>query len=697
MIKYRQIVTLDFETYFSQEYSLKSKALNTSEYVRHPEFKVQCVAIKIDDQPVGWYRDRDVAAAISSIDWSTSALLAHHAAFDGFILSHHYGVVPAYYLDTLSMARALHSNGIRAGLDEVARFYNEGNKLPDVLPKTKGVRDLPDGLMTALGQYCAVDVELCRRIHVKMSSGFPQAELDLIDLTVRMFCDPVLRIDIPRVEAALLKERQDRMALINNSGVDLTTLSSSDKFADALRRFGVEPPTKISPRTGKTTWAFSKTDLDFIELRVHPDQRVRALAAGRAAAKSTIGETRAQRFLDVGRDDKRLPVYLNYFGAHTGRWSAGNKMNLQNLKRGGELRKSIIAPEGHVIVVADSAQIEARVTAWLADDRELLGLFAAGEDVYKYMAAQIYNKPVSEITKDERFIGKIAVLGLGYGMGAAKFQHTLATGAMGPAVDLSYEECVRIVQAYRNTRLKISGLWAYMDFILMQMILKKAGEHRCLRWDNRHRIWLPNGLYLQYPGLSGTKVERNVIPPPEKDSSGRVVFRSSRPRNPEQVLEFHNIFYKDYMSMYARAVKNSGGGTYEYGGYEVDSEAEDQARQDEEYVTDDTGKPKGKKIYGGLLTENVVQALARIIVGEQMLRISNNLKETSGAPIAGSVEARMVRRVVTMTHDEIVVCVPAEAGQATLDMMIEVMRTPPSWCESIPLNAEGGFDVNYSK
>lgn len=686
---YERIVTLDFETYFSQEYSLKSKALNTSEYVRHPEFKVQCVAIKIDDQPVGWYRDRDVAAAISSIDWSTSALLAHHAAFDGLILSHHYGVVPAYYLDTLSMARALHSNGIRAGLDEVARFYNVGNKLPDVLPRAKGLRDLPDDLMTSLGQYCALDVELCRTIYSKMSSGFPQAELDLIDLTVRMFCDPVLRIDIPRVEAALLKEQQDRMALINNSGVDLTTLSSSDKFANALRRFGVEPPTKISPRTGKTTWAFSKTDLDFIELRVHPDQRVRALAAGRAAAKSTIGETRAQRFLDVGRDDKRLPVYLNYFGAHTGRWSAGNKMNLQNLKRGGELRKSIIAPEGHVIVVADSAQIEARVTAWLADDRELLGLFAAGEDVYKYMAAQIYNKPVSEITKDERFIGKIAVLGLGYGMGAAKFQHTLATGAMGPAVDLPYDECVRIVQAYRNTRLKISELWNQMDRILTEMILKRKGEHSVLRWDEQYRIWLPNGLYLQYPGLSGDKYSKFSEEPLEKNEQGKVVYKGLSTKKTKEEVAFRNIFYRDYIgAVRARVLAATD---------DIDQEAEDQAHQDEEYVTDSSGKPKGKKIYGGLLTENVVQALARIIVGEQMLRISNNLKETSGAPIAGSPEARMVRRVVTMTHDEIVVCVPAEAGQATLDMMIEVMRTPPSWCDGIPLNAEGGFDVNYSK
>lgn len=364
-------------------------------------------------------------------------------------------------------------------------------------------------------------------------------------------------------------------------------------------------------------------------------------------------------------------------------------MNLQNLKRGGELRKSIIAPEGHVIVVADSAQIEARVTAWLAKDLELLGLFRDGEDVYKYMAAQIYNKPVSEITKNERFIGKIAVLGLGYGMGAAKFQHTLATGAMGPAVDLSLSECERIVSAYRNTRVKIGELWSEMDRILVEMILKRKGHFRTLRWDEEHRIWLPNGLYLQYPGLTGEEHKILVEEPPEKNEKGKVVYKGSSSKKTKEEITFRNIFYRDYMgTAKARSIAAAD---------DLDQEAEDQARQNEEYFTDSAGKPKGKKIYGGLLTENVVQALARIIVGEQMLRISNNLKETSGAPIAGSAEARMVRRVVTMTHDEIVVCVPADAGQATLDMMIDVMRTPPGWCSDIPLNAEGGFDVNYSK
>lgn len=632
------LITLDFETYFSSEYSLRNKELNTSEYVRHKEFKAQCVGIKTDDEPVVWYRDCDVAQAISSIDWSNAALLAHNTAFDGFILSHHYGVKPAYYLDTLSMARALHSNAIGASLDSVATFYRLGNKLPNVLDKSKGVRDLPPELMEKMGQYCALDVELCRLIFDKMLPAFPQAELDLIDLTLRMFCDPVLEIDRLRVEAELERELRRKERLIKCAGVPLGDLSSSNKFAEHLMKLGLEPPTKVSPKTKKVAWAFSKSDLEFIDLKHHKDKRVRRLVNGRLAAKSTIGETRAYRFIQVAENGK-LPVLLNYFGAHTGRWSAGNKMNLQNLKRKGELRRSILAPEGHVIVVADSSQIEARMTAWLANDYELLDLFATGADVYKHMASQIYLVPVDQITSEQRFIGKIAVLGLGYGMGWKKFQHTLATGAMGPVVHLPDSECQRIVSMYRSARLAIAKLWKRMDFMLYSMFMKRLDEYGPLRSDEECRIWLPNDLYLQYPFLNGSE-----------DEFGNVG-------------DYHYYDFEDGMRM---------------------------------RMLNSFDKEKGKKIYGGLLTENVVQALARIVVADQMLSISTKLRETGGV-FGANPDVGVIRKVVTMTHDEVVVVVPEEEGQLTLDLMINEMRKPPAWCAGLKLNAEGGFDVNYSK
>jgi hypothetical protein len=324
-MKYKRIVTLDFETFFSQDYSLKLTKYNTSEYVRDQQFKIHCVSIKIDDDDVRIYYGDTVEDGIRDIDWSTSALLAHNTAFDGLILSHHFGVVPAYYLDTLSMARAVHSNSIRAGLDYVAKFYGVGNKIPDVLDKTKGLVDLPYSILTALGLYCATDVELCYDIFQRMRPQFSDAEMDLIDLTIRMFCDPVLLVDIPRAELALKKELDDRADLIAKTGLTEKQLRSSAKLAKALLDLGVQPPTKTSPRTGKLAFAFAKGDLDFQELLTNPDDKVRDLVAARMAAKSTIEETRAIRFIQAGSFGRPLPVGYSYFGAHTSRWSGNNK------------------------------------------------------------------------------------------------------------------------------------------------------------------------------------------------------------------------------------------------------------------------------------------------------------------------------------------------------------------------------------
>src|SRR5690606_2260190 len=169
-------------------------------------------------------------------------------------------------------------------------------------------------------------------------------------------------------------------------------LMSNPKFAALLQQRGVDPPMKISPTTGKVTYAFAKSDLDFQALAKDP--RVADLCEARIRVKSTIGETRAVRFLEAGKDGMCLPILLNYSGTHTHRWSGGNKMNLQNLKRGGELRRSILAPDGHVIVVADSAQIEARVLAWLAGQDDVVEAFRNKCDLYSEFASFVFGYPV---------------------------------------------------------------------------------------------------------------------------------------------------------------------------------------------------------------------------------------------------------------------------------------------------------------
>ena len=407
MIKPEEIITLDFETYFDSDYTLRK--LSTSEYIRDDRFKAQCVGIKMGTADVVWIPDVNVEEALRSIDWPSYALLAHHTQFDGFILSDRYGVHPAYYLDTLSMGRGLHSIGVGASLDALAQYYGLGHKLPEILSKTKGVRDLPPEVMAELGLYCAVDTQLCCDLFYQMVEHYEPDELDLIHETCSMFCEPVLRVDIPRATTALQQEKDTKAQKILLADRDPANLSSNPKFAAVLQDLGIDPPMKTSPTTGKPTFAFAKSDEGLQALMTHEDEAVRAVVDARLAVKSTLNETRAQRLIDEGANDRTLPVYLKYYGAHTGRWSGGNKMNLQNLPRGGELRRSVIAPPGYVLCVSDSAQIEARMLAWVAGEIGVLEQFRNGEDVYKHMAAQIFNVPLPDVTPTQRFVGKVCL------------------------------------------------------------------------------------------------------------------------------------------------------------------------------------------------------------------------------------------------------------------------------------------------
>lgn len=627
-----QIVTLDFETFYGQGYSLTSKELNTSQYVRHPLFKAHCVSIKLGTKPSKCYAGADIDKALKAIDWSKSALVCHNTAFDGLILSHHYGIAPAYYYDTLSMTRGLHAEVSRAKLDTIARLYGLGSKHEGALENTYGKRDLDPASLKRLMEYCDNDNELCYRIFRKQLEVFPQNELDLIDLTMRMFCDPILVLDEERARKAHKWEVQERLRTIAYSGVTEKVLNSAEQFANALRALDVDPPTKISKTTNEVTYAFAQTDQEFLDLEQHEDIRVVRLVQGRLAAKSKLNETRAERMLKDGANGQKLPVLLNYWGAKTGRWSGGNKVNMQNLPRierddagnplenTGELRQSLLAPEGHVIVVCDSAQIEARVLAWLAGQQDIIDAFAKNEDVYARMASGIYGRQIDK-KKDplERFIGKIAVLGLGYGMGHRKFQTTLALGIMGPPVDLPLEQCNQIVKGYRKTNAAIAKLWEEANTVLKNMILGKEGVVRGLLEYDAETIWLPSGMGLNYPALK------------------------------------------------AKVNENNGLGDISY-----------------------LSNGKRTKIYGGLLVENWVQALARIIVGEQMLWIQTELNKLR-------LKKGERARAVLMTHDEVVSVVPARYAEKVQDMKIKLMRVCPAWCQGLPLNAEGGFAREYSK
>jgi DNA polymerase len=346
-----------------------------------------------------------------------------------------------------------------------------------------------------------------------MGKKIPKQEFKIIDLTLRMFIDAVLELDVE-----LLHQHRDDIKitkdkLLADCGADKENLMSNPKFAELLLNLGVQPPKKVSPATGKDTWAFSKADDEFKQLASHPDVRVQTLVAARLGTKSTLEETRTERFIGIANRGK-LPVPIKYYAAHTGRFGGEDKINLQNLPSRGEnankLKNSITAPFGYSLIDADSAQIEARVLAWLAGQTDLVESFAKGEDVYKKMASAIYNKPESEIDKTERFVGKTTILGAGYGMGAIKFQAQLKNFG----VEVSIEESRRIIDIYRGTNDRIAQLWREAQNFLVSISRgdgAKLGRDGVLEVVPKERaIKLPSGLLMRYEGLSFVQGEKGV-------------------------------------------------------------------------------------------------------------------------------------------------------------------------------------------
>lgn len=415
-IELSNIITLDFETYYSTEYSMSKPTYNTSAYVRDSQFHVHCCAVKLGKKKSKCYPGKELKVVFADIDWKNSALLAHNTAFDGFILAERYGIVPAFYYDTLSMTRALHGELSRASLDTIAKLYQLGAKHEGALESTKNKRELSFDELKRLMHYCNNDNELCWNVFLKQIVVFPEAELELIDLVVRMFCNSPLQVDLDMARKALAEEMIARRSEILKSGATEEELQSNAKFAQRLRELEVEPPEKISLKTGHINYALAQTDPEFLELLEHEDARVVRLAKGRLAAKSQQAETRASRLIQAG-ETGCLPVGYNYSAAKTHRFGGTNKLNLQNLPRVNKkepkpsdgLRRSIVAPPGHVLVVVDSAQIEARTNAWLHDQTDLVNLFAAGEDVYSHMAADIYGVPRAKVTANQRFVGKVCL------------------------------------------------------------------------------------------------------------------------------------------------------------------------------------------------------------------------------------------------------------------------------------------------
>ena len=616
------IATIDFETYYDRDYSLSK--MTTESYIRDKRFQVIGVAVKINNGKTEWYSGDDVGKFLHALMLSDKYLLAHHSAFDGAILSWHYNIKPKFWFDTMSMARPLHNMTIGCSLNALSSCYKLGQKGTEVINALgKRLEDFTSEELKQYANYCINDVELTYKLFKVLVKGYPQSELKVIDQTIRMYTEPEIELDVDLLGDHLTTIKTNKQKLVDtlaakSSGSDVKkVLMSNVMFAELLRKVGVEPPTKVSIRTGEPTFAFAKTDKEFTKLAEHPKQIVQQLVSARLGVKSTIEETRTENLIKVSGRGK-LPIMLNYYGAHTGRFSGGDKMNLQNLPRNGVLRKSLTVPQGKMLVACDSSQIEARVVAYISGQKDLVEAFRQGRDVYSEFASEVYGRKITKQDKLERFVGKTCILGLGYGMGAEKFKNTLSLGQGGMSVDIDINEAKRIVNLYRQKNHKIVSLWGVCDYALRGILHNREDSilDNMLAYDSKG-IVLPNGLRIRYPMLRRTRDGFEYI------SNARTY----------------------------RKLKTTG------------------KIEDKEWT----------KIYGGKVTENIVQALARIVISEQMIELSKHYK------------------VLFQVHDELILITDAKKVSEAREHVETIMSMPPCWGRDLPVACESGVGYNYGE
>ena len=603
------ILTVDFETYYSQQYSLSK--VTTEEYVRDSRFEAIGVAVKVDDGETQWFSGTKAQTKrwLDQFDWANGIAVAHNAMFDMAIMNWRFDIRPKRIVDTLSMLRALDGPDAGNSLARAAERYGLGVKGTEVVNALGKRRlDFTAEEMARYGEYCINDTELTYALFKRIGEGFPLVEFRLIDLTLRMFTEPVLELDKQVLTDHLEAVKAKKEALMAKLDYEKADLMSNPKLAELLTSHGVVPPMKISPTTGKETHAFAKNDEAFKELLEHEDSQVQAIVAARLGVKSTLEETRTERFIGIA-DRGTLPIPLRYYAAHTGRWGGDDKVNMQNLPRKSPLKKAVRAPEGYAFIDCDSSQIEARTLAWLAGQDDLVDAFDAGEDVYKIMASRIYRVPTEEVTDSQRFVGKTTILGAGYGMGPAKFKAQLKTFG----VDLPLSECEYIIRVYRETYPRIPQLWKQAQAALLAIMMDRTaplGRPGVLVIEGRDGIRLPNGLRVKYPNI-----RKRLDPGNHKEE---VVYDTKK----------------------GRAIIPT-------------------------------------RIYGGKCVENICQALARIVIGEQMLMVARRY------------------RVVMTVHDAVGCIAPVDQASEARKFVEECMRIRPKWAGALPLNCESKLGASY--
>jgi DNA polymerase len=676
------LVTLDWETYYDRASGYTLEKMSTEDYVCDPRFEEIGLSVKVRRgdaiiRPVEWFSGtrKELAAWLAQFELHRHAVVAHNCMFDGLILKRYYGIVPKLYIDTLSMARPIFGSYLkRLGLAHLAAELKLGEKGDEVI-RADGLRRMdftPEEMRLYGPGYCSNDVELTEALYLRMRKhmrrgplpaspskwiAFPDDEMRVIDSTMRMYIQPQLRLNeqtlIDNLKGIQEKKR-GTVAEMEVQGITSDVLRSNKKFAELLEKLGVEVPLKPSPASLKRgddppvmTYAFGAKDEGFKEMkeRYADDAFISAILAARVSEKSTIAESRTERYIIKARRHRSVArVPINYSGAHTTRDSGAEGENWQNPPKVSKdrLRYAIEAPDGYVIHDADQAQIEARLVAVVAGQQNLVEQFERGEDVYSLFASKLFKREVNRKLIDyngtvinpkngkvyvregaqwvqrgqipvpanagnkapdekEGKVGKESILGLGFQMGAEKFRVTLIGNA-------GIDEPIEVVQGYCETYQQefpmIPELWGAAQGAVKAALMGHSTQIGPVE-ITPDGIVFPSGMMIAYPNLGIT-------------SRGRLFYRRAKDK-------------------------------------------------------------WDQNLFGGKIVENFIQKLARDIVFWQ----SNLIRKETGY------------RHALRVHDSLIHVIPEDKVEAFSKVALEIMALRPPWMPDAPLMAEAKIGRTY--
>jgi DNA polymerase I-like protein with 3'-5' exonuclease and polymerase domains len=568
-------VTLDFESSFDPANGFGLRTLSTEDYIAHPKFEVILVSGMIDDEAPVWFsgtRAQTKEWMLDELQVDKAAVTGHHLRFDASVLAQHFDIHPKFLCCTEYMANPtlkprMKSLGLKA-LAEHFQLPPKGDEVTNAMGMWR--EDFSPEQLQRYAEYSMHDTWLCRQIYKKLRPTLSTDEMRVLDMVLRMYTQPQLEFDISALELGL-RTAQERKALglaeLEVQGITKKMLSSGEQFARLLRDRGVEPPMKVSPAWLKKgspevdkkgnpiavpvmTYAFGKSDPEFLELKDEfaEDEEISALLNARTETKSTQEETRCTKFIEKAKKHGVIRAPVVYYSTHTGRLGGDEGENVLNLTNPGKhkdkagnvqyksrLRFGFAAPKDHVVVALDYSQIEARITAEIAGQDDLVQAFREGRDVYSEFAQDLYKRPVSKQLAEEdpqaekdRKSGKETILGAGFGMGDKKFKRTVR----GKGLILTDEEAKYAIDFYRAKYERIENQWGIYTAALNSLLQYRDPVPAGLvtfDWDTDEDacIILPNGMRLLYPGLH-LKLNK-------KNGRSSPVFQRARDKWPQNI------------------------------------------------------------------------------------------------------------------------------------------------------------------